>query len=80
MTTNKPHSETLSENIENIRKVRGTTKRHLYTAANIAQSTFDSRLSGETEFKFIEVVRIAEALGVTVSELASTGHASEQAA
>jgi len=72
MTTKQQRREALASKIENIRKERGSTKRHVYTAARMSQVTYDGRLSGRTDFTFAEIIDIADALGVTVSELTST--------
>lgn len=71
MTTKQQRREALATKIETIRKERGSTKRHVYTAAGMSQVTYDGRLSGRTDFTFAEIIDIADALGVTVSKLTS---------
>jgi transcriptional regulator with XRE-family HTH domain len=79
MVTKKQRREALADTIETIRKQRGSTKRHVYTAARMSQGTYDSRLAGKTDFTFSEIIDIAEALGVTVSELTALDDAAELA-
>lgn len=69
MTTADQRRQALVKKIESIRKGRGTTKRHIYTAAGMSQVTYDRKLAGDSDFTFIELINISEALGVTVSEL-----------
>lgn len=80
MTTKQQRKAALANKIEDIRKGRGSTKRHVYTAANMSQSTYDGRLAGRTDFTFAEIIDIADALGVTVSELTRVDEVTEQAA
>ena len=80
MITKTQRREALADKIETIRQQRGSTKRHVYTAARMSQGTYDSRLAGKTDFSFAEMIDIAEALGVTVSELTRVDEAVEQAA
>lgn len=80
MMTKQQQRAALSRKIEDIRKQLGSTKRHVYTAARMSQGTYDRRISGETDFTYAELIDIAEALGTTVSELASSVEAADQAA
>lgn len=69
MTTPEQRRKALAAKIENLRKDRGSTKRHIYTAAGMHQVTYDRRIRGEADFSFPEIIAIADALGVKVSEL-----------
>lgn len=80
MTTADQRRQALVKKIESIRKDRGSTKRHLYTAAGMSQVTYDRKLAGESDFTFIELISISEALGVTVEELTTVDNNSERAA
>lgn len=80
MTTADQRRQALVKKIESIRKDRGSTKRHLYTAAGMSQVTYDRKLAGESDFTFIELISISEALGVTVEELTTVDNNSEHAA
>jgi transcriptional regulator with XRE-family HTH domain len=69
MATAEEQRKALANNIERIREGSGRTKSYLYKSLGIHQVTFDRKLSGESEFKVSELIRLASALGVTVSEL-----------
>lgn len=69
MFTKEQRREALADKIESIRKERGSTKTHVYTAANMSYLTYDRKLSGQSEFTFAELIDIANALGVSVSSL-----------
>lgn len=80
MTTPEQRRQALVKKIESIRKDRGSTKRHIYTASGMSQVTYDRKLAGDSDFTFIELISISEALGVTVAELTSVDNNSENAA
>jgi hypothetical protein len=73
MATAEQQRKALANNIERIREGSGRTKSYLYKSLGIHQVTFDRKLSGESEFKVSELVSLASALGVTVSELTEVG-------
>lgn len=82
MTTKEQRRKALANNIETIRKSIGSTKRHVYIAAGMGQVTYDGRINGRTDFTFREIIDIADALNVSVSDLTAVDEAgsSERAA
>lgn len=73
MATAEQQRKALANNIEKFREDSGRTKSYLYKSLGIHQVTFDRKLSGESEFKVSELIHLANALGVTVSELTDVG-------
>ena len=77
MATAEQQRKALANNIERIREDSGRTKSYLYKFIGIHQVTFDRKLAGESEFKVSELIHLASALGVTVSELTEIDEGNE---
>jgi len=80
MITKQQRREALAKKIEITRQQLGSSKRHVYTAAGMSQTTYDRRISCITDFTFAELIDIADALGVTVSDLTTVDDAHQQEA
>ncbi len=64
--------------IANKIKEYGTTKTHVAKFLGISPSSLDNRLSGRYDFRFAEVVKLADWWHVTVESLAEGAYAVEE--
>ena len=69
MTTTKQAEYAVIERIREIQNDRGTTNKHLYTAAGISKDTWRDRMSGKYSFTLRELLAVADALGVPFTAL-----------
>jgi transcriptional regulator with XRE-family HTH domain len=59
----------LSETIKKVREAKGLSQKQVATAAKMQQAQYSRIESGKTDPSFSLVMRIAKALGVTLTEL-----------
>lgn len=69
MTTTDAVESQLARNIENQLAARGLTRKSLYDRAGISRNLFERSMAGGRSFSVLELMRIASALGLHVSEI-----------
>ena len=80
MATHQSDEALILDNIKSIKSARGTSDAHLIRTTGISRATFERRMRGEGSFTVRQVLAIAEALGATLSELATDPETMEAAA
>lgn len=69
MLTHENMDRQVGSAIERYIAARGATRKHVYLSAGLSRQTFEKAIKGGTSFKLSELVKIADALGVTPYQL-----------
>lgn len=71
MTTKKKSEKAVTDRILQFQEKRGSPDTHLFHAAKMSRFTWKRSIRGERSFTLREIIAIADALGVQLTDLTS---------
>lgn len=77
MDATQTAGEAIAHNIEKYIAARGSTRAHVFQVAGMSRQTFERSMTGGRPFTIAELIGIAKALGINVTDLLPSAWAQE---